>query len=543
VELIKDKISHALEQALSAAIQGKAISPLPPQNVEVERTQESSFGDYASTLPFRLAKLTQRSPQDLAETIKAFIPPLSEVGKVEVASPGFINFTLSDAWLKEQIEEILSKNERYGDLDIGKGKKMQIEFVSVNPTGPLHVGHGRGAVIGSTLARVLSRCGFEVQREYYVNDAGAQIESFSQSLLSYYQGKPHEAISYRGSYMEDLVEEIREAIPANNRGDEPTILKVGVSKILDSIRNDLTILGVDFDRWFSEKSLYDEGDYQKVMSCLKNRGYVTEREGALWFVFPQEGDIESVLVRQNGLPTYFATDIVYHWNKFYQRHFDEVIDIWGADHQGHVPRMKAVMKALDIDPKRLKIIICQMVTLKKVGEEIKLSKRSGDVVSLRELVDEVGSDAARFFFLSRSSQSQMEFDLELAKRRSEENPVYYIQYAHARICSILRLAKERGVSEKGGNVGLLSAPTELSLMRKMVEFPEIMLRVGESLEPHYLPYFAQDLATLFHAFYRDCRVISQDMELTRARLKLVWAVKLILAKVLDLMGISAPERM
>ncbi len=544
MELIKDKIAHALEQALGAAIRAKVIPPLPPQNVEVGHTEESSFGDYASTLPFRLAKLTQMSPQGLAETILPFIPEISEVEKAEVARPGFINFTLKDTWLKMQVEEILEEGEDYGDLDVGKGKRMQIEFVSVNPTGPLHVGHGRGAVIGSTLARVLSRCGFEVQREYYVNDAGAQMESFFQSLLSYYRGRPSEAISYRGSYMENLAEEIRGELPAGTEVEEPTILQRGTSRVLDGIRCDLTLLGVEFDNFFSEKRLYEEGDYQEVMSYLKRRGCTIKKEGALWFVFQEEdGDKESVLVRQNGLPTYFASDVAYHWNKFYGRRFNEVIDIWGADHQGHVPRMKAVMKALDIDPQRLKIIICQMVTLKKKGEEVKLSKRSGDIVSLRELVDEVGRDAVRFFFLSRASQSQMEFDLELAKKKSEDNPVYYIQYAHARICSILRLARERGVSGQGGDVGLLSAPAELSLLRKMVEFPELMLRVEESLEPHHLSYFAIDLATLFHTFYRDCRVISGDEELTRARLKLVLAVKIILAKVLDLMGISAPEQM
>ena len=544
MELIKDKIAHALEQALGAAIRAKVIPPLPPQNVEVGHTEESSFGDYASTLPFRLAKLTQMSPQGSAEAILPFIPEISEVEKAEVARPGFINFTLKDTWLKMQVEEILEEGEGYGDLDVGKGKRMQIEFVSVNPTGPLHVGHGRGAVIGSTLARVLSRCGFEVQREYYVNDAGAQMESFFQSLLSYYRGRPSEAISYRGSYMENLAEEIRGELPAGTEVEEPTILKRGTSRVLDGIRRDLTLLGVEFDNFFSEKRLYEEGDYQEVMSYLKRRGCTIKKEGALWFVFQEEdGDKESVLVRQNGLPTYFASDVAYHWNKFYGRRFNEVIDIWGADHQGHVPRMKAVMKALDIDPQRLKIIICQMVTLKKRGEEVKLSKRSGDIVSLRELVDEVGRDAVRFFFLSRASQSQMEFDLELAKKKSEDNPVYYIQYAHARICSILRLARERGVSGQGGDVGLLSAPAELSLLRKMVELPELMLRVEESLEPHHLSYFAIDLATLFHTFYRDCRVISGDEELTRARLKLVLAVKIILAKVLGLMGISAPEQM
>jgi arginyl-tRNA synthetase len=544
VELIKDKIAHALEQALAAAIQNEVIPPLPPQDVEVGHTEESSFGDYASTLPFRLAKLTQMSPQGSAEAILPFIPEISEVEKIEVARPGFINFTLKDTWLKTQVEKILKESERYGDLDVGKGKRIQIEFVSVNPTGPLHVGHGRGAVIGSTLAWVLSRCGFEVHREYYVNDAGAQMESFFQSLLSYYRGRPSEAISYRGSYMEDLAEEIGRELPAGSGVEEPTILKLGASKILDGIRRDLALLGVEFDNFFSEKSLYEEGDYQEVMSYLKKRGCTIKKEGALWFVFREEdGDRESVLVRQNGFPTYFASDVAYHWNKFYGRRFNEVIDIWGADHQGHVSRMKAVMKALDIDPQRLKIIICQMVTLKKRGEEVKLSKRGGDIVSLRELIDEVGRDAVRFFFLSRASQSQMEFDLELAKKRSEDNPVYYIQYAHARICSILRLARERGVGGEGGDVGLLSAPAELSLLRKMVELPELMLRVEESLEPHHLSYFATDLATLFHIFYRDCRVISEDEELTRARLKLVSAVKIILTKVLDLMGISAPEQM
>jgi len=320
--------------------------------------------------------------------------------------------------------------------------------------------------------------------------------------------------------------------------------ELGLKKMIEQIRRDLELLGVSFDVWFKERSLYDGGQYQKVMKILRDGGYIGEKEGATWFVSTALGeDKDNVVVRSDGSPTYFASDIAYHYNKFLERKFDKVIDIWGADHQGHVSRMKAVIGALGIAPERLEVIISQMVTLRRGDELVKISKRSGDIITLREVVDEVGADACRFFFLARSASSQMDFDLELAKKQSADNPVYYVQYAHARISSILRLAKERGISWQDGDVLLLSSEPELILIRKMLLLPEILELVCQTLEPHHLAYYAQDLATVFHSFYKQCRVISRNEALSKARLKLVETAKLILAKTLHLMGMTAPEKM
>jgi arginyl-tRNA synthetase len=349
--------------------------------------------------------------------------------------------------------------------------------------------------------------------------------------------------------MLDLAEEI-----IQERGDRFLLLseseaasqlaEVGVAKMLQVIKQDLKLLNVVFDNWFSEKSLYPGGQYSKVMELLQSRGYIAKKENATWFESSSLGeDKDNVLVRSDGSPTYFASDVAYHYNKFLERKFNRVIDIWGADHQGHVPRMKAVLKALGQDPEELKVIICQLVTLRRGEEIVKVSKRSGDIITLKEVIDEVGSDACRFTFLSRSADSQMDFDIELAKRQSEENPVYYVQYAHARIASILRFAKEQGADCSEGDVSLLTTEPELTLIRRLILLPEIVELVAVTLEPHHLPYYAQDVATVFHSFYKQCRVVSKDEALTKARLKLVKATQIALAKVLHLMGMDAPEKM
>jgi arginyl-tRNA synthetase len=485
----------------------------------------------------------------------ALIVPSNEIDSIVVAPPGFINFTLKSDWLSRQVDSILMADDAYGDIDLGQSSRVQIEFVSVNPTGPLHVGHGRGAILGSTLANVLAAAGYKVEKEYYINDAGSQIKAFYGSLYARYQqclGIDAEVSSdgYLGGYMVDLAKEI-----VAEEGDrflslpEPEAVlplgQLGLEKMIKLIKSDLELLGVSFDVWFSEQSLYDNGQYQKVMSLLRQGGYIAEKENATWFVSTALGeDKDNVVVRGDGSPTYFATDIAYHYNKFLERKFDKVINIWGADHQGHISRMKAVVGALGISPERLKVIISQMVTLRRGDELVRISKRSGDLITLREVVDEVGADACRFFFLSRSADSQMDFDLELAKKESVDNPVYYVQYAHARIASILRLAQQRGIDYRDGDVSLLTTEPELTLIRKMLLLPEIVEIVARTLEPHHLTYFAQDLATVFHSFYKQCRVVSQDDEvLTKARLRLVEAAKLVLAKTLHLMGMTAPERM
>jgi len=466
-----------------------------------------------------------------------------------VAPPGFINFSLKSDWLTSQVEAILDAGDRYGNIDAGKVTKVQVEFVSVNPTGPLHVGHGRGAVLGSTLSNVLAASGHKVEKEYYVNDAGSQMEAFYRSLHVRYQqalGKdvPMPEGGYLGGYMLDIAKEIVAESGDRYLNDPAKLGQLGLEKVLASISQELERLGVTFDVWFREKDLFKRGQYDKAMSMLKQKGFTVGKEGATWFTSTTLGeDKDNVLVRSDGSPTYFASDIAYHYNKFIERGFDEVIDIWGADHQGHVSRMKAVMGALGIDSERLRVIISQMVTLKRGDEVIKASKRTGEMITLRELMDEVGVDACRFFFLSRSADSQMEFDLELAKRQSADNPVYYVQYGHARICSILRLASEKKIDYRKGDVSLLTSDAELALIRRMLEFPEVVELVSQTLEPHHLPYYAQELATTFHNFYEKCRVVSSDKALTRSRLKMVEAARIVLARTLALMGMSAPEQM
>ncbi len=520
----------------------------------IERPQNPEHGDYASSFPLKLARTVGTNPMAIANDMVKFIIPGSEIDSVTVAPPGFINFKLKNDWLTQQVGSMLQDGDAYGDIDLGHGSRVQIEFVSVNPTGPLHVGHGRGAILGSTLANVLAAAGYEVEKEYYINDAGNQVNAFYRSLYARYQqglGVDAEmpAEGYVGSYMVDLAKEI--IAEEENRFlklSEPEAVlqlgRIGLEKMINLIKSDLESVGVNFDVWFSEQSLYDNGQYRTVMSLLREKEYITEKENATWFVSTALGDDkDNVVVRGDGSPTYFATDIAYHYNKFIERKFDRVIDIWGADHQGHISRMKAVVGALGINPEQLEVIISQMVTLHRGKELVRISKRSGEIITLREVIDEVGADACRFFFLSRSADSQMDFDLELAKKESADNPVYYVQYAHARIASILSLAEEKGIDYKDGDISLLTSEPELTLIRKMLLLPEIVEIVTRTLEPHHLTYYAQDLATVFHSFYKQCRVVSDDEVLTKARLRLVEAAKLVLAKTLHLMGMTAPESM
>ena len=552
--MIKHKVEELLTRAASEAQQQGELPAVVLPPVAVEHPQNPEYGDYASSLPLKLARATSAKPLAIAEGIVRFMPPTPEIDTISVAPPGFINFTLKSDWLTKQVDEILKAGSTYGDSNLGHDAKVQIEFVSVNPTGPLHVGHGRGAILGSALANVLTATGYNVEREYYINDAGSQIDAFARSLYTRCQqglGTSAEMPSdgYLGNYMISLAQEIIE-----EEGDrflklpEPEAVsgigKIGLDKMIKQIKADLELLDVIFDVWFSEQSLYDNGQYQKAMSLLRDGGYIGDKEGATWFISTALGeDKDNVVVRGDGSPTYFAADIAYHYNKFLERRFDQVIDIWGADHQGHVSRMKAVASAFGIAPERLQVIISQLVTLRRGDELVRVSKRSGDIITLREVVEEVGADACRFFFLSRSADSQMDFDLELAKKQSADNPVYYVQYAHARIVSILRLAKERDINFSDGDVSLLTTESELSLIRKMLLLPEIIEMVSTTYEPHHLTYYAQDMATVFHGFYTQCRVVSDNQALTKARLKLVMAAKLVLAKTLNLMGMTAPDKM
>ena len=547
---IIDLVSEAVAQAQGT---GKLPSVSVPV-ILVEHPQNTTHGDYATGLALKMARSTGMKPLDIAGIIAGLIPSVPEIKSVTVAHPGFLNFTLSDEWITEQVETVIASGECYGNIDQGKGKKVQIEYVSANPTGPIHVGHGRGAVLGSSLALALRAAGFEVQQEYYVNDAGNQVMAFKRSLYARYLQQlgidaemPTEG--YFGHYMIDLARDILQ-----EEGDQfhempqaeaiEQLGVVGLRKMLSLIRDDLTKLGVTFDRWFSEQSLYDSGEFNGVLEMLKKAGYVAEKEGAVWFTSTALGESkDNVIIRTDGTPTYFASDIAYHYDKFIRRGFDLVINIWGADHQGHVSRMKAVLQALGIDPARLNVIISQLVTLRRGEEMVRLSKRTGEIITLSEVLDEVGADACRFNFLSRSADSQMDFDLELAKKQSAENPVYYVQYAHARICSIISLARDKEIDYADGDVTKLVEPAELELLRKMLLLPEVIAQVADSFEPHHLAYYAQVLANAFHLFYKDCRVVSADLCLSKARLKLAVAARIVLARTLHLMGMSAPECM
>ncbi len=552
--MVKKRLIELLTQAASEAQESGKLPPVTLPEVTVEHPQNPEHGDYASSFALKLTRATGVSPLTIANEVAERIAPSPEIARITVAPPGYINFTFNNDWLTRQVDAIMQAGDTYGNLNLGQDNRVQLEFVSVNPTGPLHVGHGRGSILGSTLANVLSAAGYRVETEYYINDAGSQVNSFYRSLYARYQQSlgvdaemPTEG--YFGNYMVDLAKEI-----IAEEGDRflnlpveeavPQLGRLGLEKMINQIRSDLKLLGVSFDVWFSEQSLFDNGQYQKVMTILREKDYLAEKEGATWFVSTALGeDKDNVVVRGDGSPTYFASDIAYHYNKFLERKFDKVINIWGADHQGHVTRMKAVISTLGIEPDRLEVIISQMVTLRRAGELVRISKRSGDIITLREVVDEVGADACRFFFLSRSADSQMDFDLELAKKQSADNPVYYVQYAHARIASILRLAQQRGIDYGDGDVSLLTTEPELTLIRKMLLLPEIVEIVVHTLEPHHLTYYAQDLATVFHSFYKQCRVVSRNEALTKARLRLVAAAKLVLAKTLRLMGMTAPEKM
>ncbi|MQG30377.1 MAG: arginine--tRNA ligase, partial [SAR202 cluster bacterium] len=466
--------------------------------------------------------------------------------------------TLSTAWLQSQVDVVRKVGGAFGSVEVGSGKNVQVEFVSVNPTGPLHVGHARGAVIGSSLANVLEAAGYDVQREYYVNDAGNQMRVFYDTLYSrYMQAAGHDVPlpdpAYPGEYLQelaaDLLNDLGDNAVSKDRADATAELAPeGLKRTLADIRRVLELLGVTYDQWFYEGELFRTGRFEQVLELLEDSELIVERDGAKWFAATKLGLEEDIVVIRSGGggPTYFGTDIAYHHQKFFERKFDRVINVWGADHHGHVARMNALMQAFGIDPDRLRIIINQIVNFKDDGESVKFSKRNNVMVTIEELLDEVGADACRFIFLSRSPESHMEFDLGLAKSQSSENPVYYVQYAHARMCSIARVADERKIGFDSADLSLLVHERELDLIRRLIELPAVVERSAERLEPHHLPHFAMDLAKSLQRFYESCRVVSsepEDLEISRARLQLVDAARVVLGRTLGLMGMTAPERM
>ena len=556
-DIVKDLIIGELDAAVKQ-VQKEGGLPVPViSEVTVERPQKPDNGDFASSLPLKLAREVHGNPINIAKTIAEAVSKSSEIGDVWVAPPGFINFRLDDEWLKSQVDTILNSGRKYGSLKIGNGIKVMVEFVSINPTGPLHHGHAWGAVIGSALVKVLKYAGYSVTAEYYVNDAGTQMDLFYRSLYArYLQGMGHQVEvpteGYRGDYLVDTAKEIiseydDKFVNVPQEDAVASIGSIGLNKMIDLISRELTRLNVEFDVWFREQELHESGEYDEVLELLRNGNYLTERDGAVWFASTALGDDkDNVIIRSSGFPTYFASDIAYHHNKFLKRGFERVINICGSDHQGHISRMKAAVSALGIDSDRLQFLVTQMVSLKRGTEAVKASKRTGEFITLRELMDDVGVDACRYFFLARAPESQMAFDLELAKKESSENPVYYVQYAHARISGILRNAQAQGIDWEGGDVSLLKDSNELALIRKMVYFPELIQSVADDLHPHRIPHYALELANAFHWFYENCRVISSiqgDEEITIARLKLVASAKIVLHNTLDLMNVNAPERM
>ena len=555
--MIRQEIARLVSEAAQKARESGGLPSVALPEIEIEHPQRPDHGDYASSLALRLARAAGAKPLDLAQEIARHIPPHDAVGDVSVAAPGFINFRLSEAWLARQVDEIRAAAADFGSLPLGEGKSFQVEYVSANPTGPLHVGNGRWAAMGSTLANVLAAAGYRVQQEYFVNDMLTQVETFARTLYARYQqlfGVPAEipADGYPGEYVIDLAEEIRAEhgdrfLGPREFGPEPPpeFRTMGINKMLRAIADDLVAMRITFDVWYRESSLYGpDSRYEKAMALLREKGYVTQKEGAVWFTSSALGeDKDNVLVRSTGNPTYFASDIAYHYDKFLVRGFDRVVNIWGADHQGHVSRLKAALAAMDVDPSRLDVVIGQLVTLRRGGEVVRISKRAGEIVTLREVVDEVGADACRFFFLTRSADVTVDFDLELAKQRSAENPVYYVQYANARIAGILSLGLERGIDYSDGDAGLLTHPAEMALIRKMLRLPELVELMARTLEPHHLTHYALELATVFHDFYEKCRVVTDDLPLTKARLKLVEAARMALGRTLSLMAVTAPEHM
>lgn len=553
--MIKDEIARIVKEAVSRAQEAGDLPSVALPEIEIERPQRAEHGDYATSLPLRLARAARANPLELGRMLAQHLPSLDAIERIEVAPPGFINFHLSASWLAGQVVAILDAGPAFAEVSVGQGQKVQVEFVSANPTGPLHAGNGRAAPLGSTLARVLQAAGYQVETEYYFNDAGTQVDVFRRTLYARYQqlfgreaAVPEDG--YVGAYMVELAEQAKQRFGDSMlrpEGEAPPdeLGKFGLQQIMDGIKRDLSDLGVHYDNWYQEQTVYDAGHFDKVMELLKEKKLIVEREGATWFATSELGaDKDEVVIRSSGLPTYLATDIGYHYDKFLVRNFDRVIDIWGADHQGHVRPLHLAMEALGVEPERLDLLISQWVTLRRGDELIKISKRSGDIVTLRDVIDEVGKDACLFFFLSRSAGVPIDFDLELAKQQSAENPVYYVQYAHARIAGILTLANERLATIAGGDVSLLTHPAELDLIRKMLRLPELVESIARTLEPHHLPHYAQELATAFHDFYEKCRVVDgENPDLSRARLRLVAAVKSVLETTLSLMGMGAPDRM
>ena len=556
---MKERIKSIVKEALVACSdQGKITLPdVDAIKIEVSRSKDPRFGDYATNAALVLAKPLRMKPRDLASLIVENLPDNPDVlAGSEVAGPGFINLFLAPAVWEDVLHSVHQEKQAFGQSrEIGLPKVL-LEFVSANPTGPLHVGHGRGAAVGDTLARLLRACGYDLETEYYVNDAGNQMKILGRSLLLRYREQMGEEIEfpgdhYQGDYIKDLAAELKDTDLGKSLSELPeedaveAASRYARERILDGIKDDLSTFGVRYDGYFSEKKLHEDGAIAATLDELRSRGKAEEKEGALWFTMDGDDDEKDrVLVRATGEPTYFAADAAYHKDKL-DRGYDLLVDIWGSDHHGYIPRVKAAVAALGYAPEVLKVLLVQFVTLVREGEKISMSTRSGEFITLREVLDEVGSDAARFFFLSKRCDSHLDFDLDLAKRQSRDNPVYYVQYVHARVCSIFRIAEERGIDADmtDPDLSVLSLPEEQRLIKHLADFPDMLAEAAAVLEPHRVTFYLTDLAELFHAYYHDNKVLTEDVGIKKARLYLVEAVRQVIANGLDILGVSAPERM
>lgn len=524
---------------------------------EIEKPKKEVFGDYATNVAFILKDKIRLSPLQIAERLVKELEKEREIfEKVEFVKPGFINFWISHNYYLNNLKTAIKLEDDYGKIDLGKGRKILIEFVSANPTGPLHIGHGRGAAYGDAIARILEFTGYKVIREYYINDKGTQMEVLGASVYLRAKELKGEHIDfpedhYQGAYIYEIAKEVLKKYPDLLIFDEKKALEIckdfAIKMILEDIKNDLKAFRVSFDSWYSEKSLYERKKVEAVIDILREKGFIYEKDGAIWFKASFFGDEKDrVLVRSNGEYTYFAGDIAYHYEKFKERGFELGINIWGADHHGYVNRLKAALKALEIDPQILTVILIQMVNLVEDGEIKSMSTRQGEFVELKELINKVGVDAARFIFLSRSADAPLDFDVELAKKESQDNPVYYVQYAHARICSIFEKAKQQGIKEIDWgkvNFSLLKTKEEIDLMKKIEEFKENVELASLFYAPYKITHFLIELAKEFHEYYTKYRVLSEDIELSLARLGLCLGCKIVIKNGLNLLGVSSPEKM
>ncbi len=549
--MIQKKLSEILQQAIQNAQNNDLLNDFAIPAIDIDRPANPAHGDYASNIALKIQTLTEKSPMDNGQIILDHISENNLIQEATLAKPGFINFKIQDHWLAEQIKNITNDNN-FGGNDTGKGSKLQIEYVSSNPTGPVHIGNGRGASIGSSLAKIFRKCSYEVTEEFYVNDAGNQIKLFGETLFARYStllgaAKDVPDEGYQGQYMIELAKQINDehgnTFLEASKQDELT--KIGLTKMITEIQIELSNIGVEFSEWFYESSLHENKTLEHVITQLESNKFTAKKDDATWFTSTKLGDDkDNVLIKADGTPTYFTADIAYHHNKFRERNFDRVINIWGADHQGHVTRLKKAMQALDINAEQLDIILYQLITLKRGDETVPLSKRSGEIISLNEVFTETGKDAMRFFFLAQSANQAMDFDVELAKQQTKDNPVYYVQYAHARIYAILAKAKEEQFSASTGHLNLIHEAEEINLIKKLIEFPELIQKIADDLAPHHLPHYAMELAQSFHAFYTKCRVIDEsNKNLSEARLELLEACKIVLAETLLLIGVDAPNKM